>query len=181
MTEAVAAYESGGGALRPLSGKLCLDVGCGDHCQPGFVGMDIRPCEGVEMVHDALSIPWPVADGAVEVVLMSHFIEHVRPDRVMALMDEVWRVLRVGGYLMVSTPYGGSFRWHQDPTHCLSWNEATLQYFLPGWPLYGVYRPRPWALHVNHGVDQHFWDVHGDIRFTIVKIPDARDGGEVAA
>ena len=34
-----------------MKAKLNLDVGCGENCQPGFVGMDIRKVKGVEIIH----------------------------------------------------------------------------------------------------------------------------------
>jgi len=149
-----------------IKAKLNLDVGCGEHCQPGFCGMDIRKVKGVEIIHDAEVFPWPVDDGACSVVLMSHFIEHVKPWLQIDMMNEAWRVLELGGMLLISTPYGGSFRWHQDPTHCASWNEATIEYFVKGKPLYEVYKPKPWA------VDRLFFNPRADIEVSFKKIAE---------
>lgn len=147
-----------------MKAKLNLDVGCGENCQPGFVGMDIRKVKGVEIIHNAESFPWPIEDDSCSVVLMSHFIEHVKPWLQIDIMNEAWRVLEPDGLLLISTPYGGSFRWHQDPTHCASWNEATPDYFTPGKPLYDVYKPKPWA------IDRLFWSLRGDIEVAFKKI-----------
>lgn len=148
--------------------KIRLDVGCGSNKQPGFTGMDKRELGGVDIVHDAEIMPWPLDDGSCALILMSHFIEHVKPWLSIDLINECWRLLEPGGVLMISTPYGGSFRYFQDPTHCNPWNEATPQYFTPGNPLYDVYKPNPWK------IEKLFWDLHGDIEIVMKK--DGHEG-----
>jgi hypothetical protein len=61
-------------------------------------------------------------------------------------MNEVWRILEVGGQLLLSTPYGGSFGYWQDPTHVNGFNEVTFTYFDPDFKLYSFYKPRPWKI-----------------------------------
>ncbi len=156
---------------KKVKGKFNLDVGCGENCQPGFVGMDVRKVKGVEIVHDAEKFPWPVESGSCSVVIMSHFVEHIKPWLTIKLMDECWRVLKPDGLLMVSTPYAGSFRYHQDPTHCNPWNEATVEYFLQNTPLYSVYKPKPWRPEMApNGQPQVFWAVDGDLEIALRKV-----------
>lgn len=66
----------------------------------------------------------------------------------MAFMDEVWRILKVGGQFMSSMPYAGSSGFFQDPTHINQINAATFAYFDPlaigG--LYYIYKPKPWKI-----------------------------------
>ena len=131
---------------KKLKPKLCLDVGCGDNLQPGFVGMDKRKLENVDIVHDIEVFPWPIEDEVVSVIMMSHLVEHIKPWLQLDLINEAWRVLEPEGLLLISTPYGGSFRYNQDPTHCAPWNEATVAYFVKGTGLYEVYKPKPWKL-----------------------------------
>ena len=149
--------------MEKVKAKLNLDVGCGENCQAGFVGMDIRKLPGVKIVHDAEVFPWPVDSGACSVILMSHLIEHIKPWKQLDIMNEAWRVLESEGILIISTPYGGSFRWHQDPTHCTSWNEATPYYFVQGNALYNVYTPKPWS------IDKIYWQTHGDLEVVFKK------------
>ena len=121
--------------------KILLDVGCGFNKQPGYMGMDKRPVDGVDIVHDAEYFPWPLDDECCSVVVMSHLIEHIKPWLQLDIMNESWRVLEAGGFLFIATPYATSFGYSQDPTHCSPWNEATVDYFTPGQALYEVYRP----------------------------------------
>jgi SAM-dependent methyltransferase len=97
-----------------------VDVGCGDGTATGLAarlnpghhvfGMDwsadvLRRAgrHGLVLVQAGLDPPGlPVAAGSVDVVIMSELIEHlVDPD---AALDEVRRVLRPGGSLLLSTP-----------------------------------------------------------------------------
>ncbi|MGW6788230.1 class I SAM-dependent methyltransferase [Streptomyces chartreusis] len=111
------------GALGPATaGRACtvLDIGCGDGtaaatAAPFFTGHRII---GLDWSQDALRrartrIPYavrgeltdgglPLRTAAADAVLFSEVIEHlVDPD---AALDEIRRVLRPGGHLMLSTP-----------------------------------------------------------------------------
>jgi len=141
-----------------------LDIGCGDKCPDGFVGIDARELPGVEYVHDLEDFPWPVDDESCKELRASHIVEHISPQKQLAFMDECWRVLVPGGTLYVSTPMGGSDRWHQDPTHCASWNRQTPGYFDVSDTYRGVYEPKPWKV-VELSVD----DV-GDLHVLFAKV-----------
>ncbi|MGW3389826.1 class I SAM-dependent methyltransferase [Streptomyces cinereoruber] len=101
-------------------GALVLDVGCGDGTAAAVAGPILagHRIVGVDWSHDALHRArprmshvvrgevdgggLPFADGCADAVLFSEVIEHlVDPDRAM---DELRRVLRPGGHLMLSTP-----------------------------------------------------------------------------
>jgi len=123
-----------------------LDVGCGEGRQEGFVGLDKRKLKTVDIVHDAEKFPYPLPAGSCSVILCSHLIEHIKPWLMIDLFNELWRLMQVNGQLMISMPYGWSFGFLQDPTHCNPCNEATWTYFDPDNPLYAVYRPLPWKI-----------------------------------
>lgn len=125
---------------------IMLDIGCGFNKQEGYIGMDKRDVKGVDIVHDLEVFPWPIEDGSCAVVVASHVVEHIKPWHQIDLMNECWRVLRDGGVLMIAVPHGQSFGYMQDPTHCTPWNRATPEYYDPKYPLYQVYRPKPWTI-----------------------------------
>ncbi|MEU7578939.1 class I SAM-dependent methyltransferase [Streptomyces sp. NPDC041068] len=109
-------------ALGPATARTAtvLDIGCGDGtaaatAAPLLAGHRVI---GVDWSQDALKraharLPYvvrgeltdgglPFADGAADAVLFSEVIEHlVDPD---SALDELRRVLRPGGHLMLSTP-----------------------------------------------------------------------------
>lgn len=147
--------------LNSLKG-ISLDIGCGGNKQPGFVGLDIRPLPGVDIVHDMEQIPYPIPDEICNVILASHVVEHINPARFgfVNVMNEWHRLLKPHGRLLISLPYGFSYGYVQDPTHCNPCNEATWAYFDPTHPsgLYGIYTPKPWkiivsSLHTNGNME----------------------------
>lgn len=141
-----------------------LDVGCGENKQVGFVGIDKRPLANVDILHDIEGFPWPLDDESCGVIVMSHVIEHIKPWLQIDFMNEAWRVLIPGGHLMIWTPYGGSPRYLQDPTHCAPWTEVTCDYFNFQAALWHVYKPKPWRL------IKLDWRPHADLEVRYVKV-----------
>lgn len=127
-----------------------LDLGCGENCPPGWTGLDARPLEGVEIVHDVEETPWPLDDESVTELRASHLVEHINPAKsgFITFMDEAWRVLRAGGEFAIACPHGSSQGYIQDPTHVNPINEITWQYFDPlaDTGAYRHYRPKPWEI-----------------------------------
>lgn len=150
--------------------KIRLDIGCGDNKQPGFTGMDKRDLKGIDIIHDAEKFPYPLDSESCDLIAMNHLIEHIKPWLQIDIINECWRLLVSEGLLIIVTPYGGSFRWHQDPTHCSSWNEATPFYYCPidqqgnNSLLYQVYKPLPWK------VEQLNYSKYGDLSVAFKKV-----------
>lgn len=107
-----------------MSKKLKLDLGSGPTPAKGFRGVDLF-C-GPEHV-DLFSFPWPWADGSVDEVNCSHFIEHMPAPHMTAdgmvypwvrFVDELHRILKPGAKATIVHPNLKSARAFQDPTHC---------------------------------------------------------------
>ena len=129
---------------------ICLDIGCGENKQRGWVGMDIRRLDGIDIVHDVQKFPWPIPSNCCFQILLSHLWEHIEPKYRIRLMDELWRIIKKDGQLLISAPYATSTGAFQDPTHYTCPNEATFTYFDPDFPLYNVYKPKAWKLVRNN-------------------------------
>lgn len=112
-----------------------VDLACGSRKKDGFVGIDSTKCEGVDIVHDLLTFPWPFEDESVYEFHCSHFVEHIPiqlADGSFGLhrfMEEVWRCLMPGGTISISAPYFTSVRAWQDPTHVRAITELTFNYY----------------------------------------------------
>ena len=99
------------------SARTVLDLGCGWGYFINNVGaphrhaIDLNPDvaahlePGVTLHTVAASDPWPIDDGALDVVFTSNFIEHL-PDReaLMACLAEAHRCLRPGGRRIAMGP-----------------------------------------------------------------------------
>jgi hypothetical protein len=142
---------------------IFLDIGCSDHKSAGSIGMDKRALPGVDIIHDLEVFPWPLPDNCASRMLCSHLIEHIKPWLTIDFLNECWRIMRPDGQLLIATPYAGSPRFWQDPTHCHGWLEATPQYFDCDYPLWDVYRPRCWKLELNN------WQPYGDLNVILAK------------
>lgn len=149
-----------------------LDIGGGNNPQPGFIIMDVRPLPHVHIVHDWDVRPWPIPDDTMTITVASHVVEHVNPVNFgfIKWMDEVWRITKYGGQLMLSTPYAGSEGYWADPTHCNPCTKNTWRYFDPVSPdLYEIYKPKPWK------IKQCFWSPEGVMEVLLEKIrPDVK-------
>jgi SAM-dependent methyltransferase len=103
-----------------------LDYGCG----PGFLmqGLIKRgiPCEGVELAVCAAQaararlspydkfggvtvvekMPTPFEDERFDVVFLIETLEHLLPDELIEILEDIRRILRKGGYIVATTPNG---------------------------------------------------------------------------
>lgn len=147
---------------------LKLDIGCGEGKEPGWVGMDLRPVPGVDVVHDFEVIPWPFEDETFTLLSAAHVVEHIDPHKFGFLrwMDEAWRVLKYDGQFRISTPYGGSTHYLADPTHVNPCVPHTFHYFDPFQvtKLYSQYKPKPWR------IQQLYWSPDGNIEVLMSKL-----------
>lgn len=160
--------------LKANSG-IKLDLACGAQKQKGWVGMDILPFKGVDIIHDIEKQPFPLPDGCCSLILASHILEHIDPAKFgfVNLMNELWRITKIDGELVISIPYAGSPGYWQDPTHCNGCNNNTWRYFDPLDPsgLYRFYEPKPWRI----DWDRFFMNPNGNMELVLIKRKDYKD------
>lgn len=104
---------------------LNIDLGCGTNKRPGFIGVDIRPLPGVDIVqdveHDGLAY---FKDNSVDHIHTADFIEHISSKTMM--LNEIYRVLKPGGTCYIQVPSTDGRGAFQDPTHVSYWNENSF-------------------------------------------------------
>ena len=186
--------------LKENNQGIKLDIGCSGYKHKGFVGMDIRPEPGVDIVHNLEQFPYPLPDNSCSIILASHVLEHMNPaspdpkltglidlliekkvitkkqamdkfgehhifGTFLTMMDEFWRILKVGGQLTFVVPYAGSPGFWQDPTHINPINEATPMYFDPEHmsSFWFVYKPKPWMIELTE------WNSNGVLEVVMSK------------
>lgn len=157
-----------------------LDIGCGSNKLPGFIGIDILPLKGVDIIHDLETFPWPLEDESVIRAIASHVLEHINPHKgiFIKFMDEVWRVLKPRAQFAFVVPHASSHGYAQDPTHVNMINETTMHYFDPdpegktmGGQLYNFYQPKPWK------IEKQYFNPQGNLEVLLSKrIQDPRYG-----
>lgn len=106
-------------SLVPRQGRLC-DVGCGS----SRILADLPHAVGVDLRHDKLAfmrrtntrlaqangLCLPFADAVFDAIICSQVIEHI-PDENGRLINELRRVLKPGGVLILGTPDYGRWQW----------------------------------------------------------------------
>ncbi|MFA6279089.1 MAG: class I SAM-dependent methyltransferase [Candidatus Paceibacterota bacterium] len=110
-----------------LSGASALDVGCGGRKLVGSTGMDILALPSVDILHDFNKTPWPFADNSFDLVLLNHALEHAT--NVVDVMNEIHRVLKPSGRVVIQVPHFRSIDAYSDPTHLHFFTARTLDYF----------------------------------------------------
>ncbi|HKC15750.1 MAG TPA: methyltransferase domain-containing protein [Steroidobacteraceae bacterium] len=126
----------------------------------------------------------PFADGAFQIVIMKHVLEHTPDPR--AALREVRRVLRPGGGLYIAVPFGGyhrsvsepahhKFFQPSDPTtgHAIYYTPATLSRLLAE-EGYRVARVHPHLVHRSAGVARGLVQrLTAPLRWSIERLRDA--------
>jgi hypothetical protein len=111
-----------------------LNLGCGTKLKkPGedgfdeWINADIREDVGADMVFDCtIGIPFPT--GYFVRVHLDNVLEHFRSEEAIALINEVDRVIEVGGTVRVIVPHFQSQGSVQDWTHKSYWSPRNFLY-----------------------------------------------------
>lgn len=112
---------------------------------------DIRPFDGIDVVHDLNETPWPFADNSFDSVVAIHLVEHLKD--LISFMNEAHRIIKPGGSLYIETPNAGADPdlEYADPTHIRCYRPHTfINYFtLEGIDKFG-YTDKCWgSLHIE--------------------------------
>ena len=108
-----------------------LNLGCGFNKLDGFVNVDKQPACQPDMVVDLEKLPWPFESGSVDAVVAAHVLEHLgqSPDAFLAIMRELYRVMKPGAKARIVVPHPRSDDFLTDPTHVRPITHQTMQMF----------------------------------------------------
>ncbi len=138
-----------------------LDLGCGRAKTPGAIGVDVSRNSDADVLHDVEQFPYPFRDNSFDRVVCNGIIEHV--DNVVRVMEELHRICRPGGFILITTPYFTSVDAYTDPTHRHYFSSRSFDYFTGEFPEYTFYST---ARFRKQKVDIRFWSLPrlGNIR-----------------
>jgi SAM-dependent methyltransferase len=112
---------------RAAGQPVILDLGCGVQKVPGAFGVDAISLPGVDLVHDLEANPYPLPGSCADEIHFNHVLEHFA--NLLPIMEEVWRIARPGGRVLIRTPhFSGIYAW-QDPTHRRAFSAQSFRYF----------------------------------------------------
>lgn len=81
-----------------------LNLGCGPDVREGYVNVDYQDTrDGVTSV-DLSQLPWPFDDDSVDEILMLDLLEHFPYNLTERILNECWRVMKVGARIEIQVP-----------------------------------------------------------------------------
>lgn len=104
-----------------------LDLGCGKHKKGGFIGVDCRAFDGVDVVCNLGVDVWPWQDDTVDEAHCSHMVEHLTAAERIHFVNELCRVLKRGAKATIIVPHWCSNRAYGDLTH--QWPPVSEMWF----------------------------------------------------
>jgi len=81
-----------------------LEVGCGNFPQPGYIHLDVRKFDHIDVVCDFSKEKLPFPDNDLDEILSNHSIEHISWRLLPHVVGEWHRVLAPGGRVFFRTP-----------------------------------------------------------------------------
>lgn len=106
-----------------------LDLGCGKKKRPGSIGVDYSDRHDADVIHDLNFFPYPFEANSFDQVYLDNVLEHL--DNPMRVMEEVHRITKKGGKVIVIAPYFRSVWAFIDPTHKTFFTVDSFAYYDP--------------------------------------------------
>ena len=107
-------------------GLKALDLGGAHNPTPGYLTVDQHPGANFQM---DVTAGLPFEDNSIGVIRAFDFLEHIPIGQVVPFMNECWRVLAPGGFMLTATPSTDGRGAFQDPTHVSFWNANSFWYY----------------------------------------------------
>lgn len=124
-----------------------IDIGCGKKKREGYIGCDVRPIPGVDVV--CLSTQLPFENGSIDEVYSRHIVEHFSFREFLNVLVEWNRVLKMGGEIYIICP---NLLWHAQ--QILNGSHESVYDKRRG------HNDRYWALGSLFGWQQDEYDIH---------------------
>jgi ubiquinone/menaquinone biosynthesis C-methylase UbiE len=83
--------------------KKILNLGSGQKKNNSGIRLDINPDVNPDVVHDLNSFPYPFKDNTFDIITMDNVIGEL--ENLWNVMDEVYRISKVGAKVIISVPY----------------------------------------------------------------------------
>ncbi len=106
---------------------LRVDLCGGIDAPPGFFALDQHIAPGTQGRKCDLEDAWPLEDSSVGLLRAHDAIEHLVDP--IHTMNEAWRVLSPGSFLMIHVPSTNGQGAFCDPTHKSFWNRLSFRYY----------------------------------------------------
>lgn len=109
--------------------EIRIDLGCGNSKRAGTIGVDFNERTSADIIHDLNLFPYPFDDCSIDKIYIDNTLEHL--DRPLEVMEELHRIVKVGGAVKVIVPYFRSAAAFIDPTHKHFFTVESFSYYDP--------------------------------------------------
>lgn len=126
-----------------------IDLGCGNIPFENCIGIDIRPAEQVDIVHN-FNEPLPLENNIASFVLASNSLQYA--DNLQALMQDIYRICQHKAIICIVAPYAHVTSHMVNPLYKQLFNEHVPRYWSKHAPLsidedeYMLSWPEEWSL-----------------------------------
>jgi SAM-dependent methyltransferase len=104
---------------------VMLNLGSGGYEKKGWINHDQTKSKDVQVVHDLNRFPYPFKNESIDVIYMSHVLEHL--DNPVKVLNELHRIIKKSGLIIIRVPhYSGNSSWI-DITHSRPYSALTLR------------------------------------------------------
>ena len=100
-----------------------IDMGGRFSCPVGYESLDLKDAHIIADANEKL----PLEDNSIGIVRAFDFLEHIQDKQ--HIINEIFRVLVPGGWLLSMTPSTDGRGAFQDPTHVSYWNQNSFWYY----------------------------------------------------
>jgi ubiquinone/menaquinone biosynthesis C-methylase UbiE len=83
--------------------NLILNLGCGSQSIPGAINVDLVSRKGVDIIHDLNNIPYPFISNKIDVIYITDTFFLLEDP--ISIMNELHRILKKNGKLIITNPY----------------------------------------------------------------------------
>lgn len=104
-----------------------LNLGCGMDVLEGYVNIDRVKLEGINIIHDLNSFPYPFEDNTFEEIRARSIFEHL--DNLQEVLEELWRISKSGTIIDIWVPHFASLGAFVDPTHKRFFTYYSFDYY----------------------------------------------------
>jgi SAM-dependent methyltransferase len=104
-----------------------LDLGSGPWKYPGSISVDWNKEVNPDIVWDLNVLPYPFNDDEFDLVYASHVLEHL--DNPVKVIEEIWRILKPNGMLIVKVPHFSCRTAYGNPEHKHYFSSLFFDYF----------------------------------------------------
>ena len=106
-----------------------LNIGCGRDIRKDYINLDSVKLPGLDVVHNLNKYPWPFKNNTFEEIYCDNVLEHL--DSITKPMEEIWRISKNRGKIIIKVPIFPSIYAMIDPTHKQFFTYVTFNYFRP--------------------------------------------------